>query len=109
MERLHGVWWTENSPPSKPRMSLVLGGFAKALIEVAELGTVGLAKHEEGSWRGYTQEALMDKVLRHLFAALSGEEYDAETGKRHMTAVAWNALAVVQNALEEEPPEARED
>ncbi len=34
----------------KPRMSLVLGGFARALMEVVKVGTDGAIKYTENGW-----------------------------------------------------------
>ena len=83
---------------SKPRMGLVLGDFSRALEQVAALGTVGAIKYADSNWLEVKdgQKRYLDALLRHLFAHLRGEHDDKETGLSHLTAVAWNALAVLE-------------
>lgn len=76
----------------KPRMSLVLGGFAEALTAVASVGTFGAQKYTDNGWREVPQgqERYTDALLRHLLAS---EDIDPESGHYHDAHVAWNALA----------------
>ena len=76
----------------KPRMSLVLGGFAEALTAVAAVGTFGAQKYTDNGWREVPQgqERYTDALLRHLLAP---EDIDPESGHYHDAHVAWNALA----------------
>lgn len=82
----------------KPRMALVLGDFARAMEQVSALGTVGAIKYEDSNWLAVEdgEQRYLDALLRHLFAHLRGESQDEETGLSHLTAVAWNALAVLE-------------
>lgn len=87
----------------KPRMGLVLGGFAGALREVAEVGTDGAAKYSDNGWKvvpdGFNRYT--DAMLRHWADEADGP-IDAKSGSRHAAHVAWNALARLQLLLNEE-------
>ncbi len=85
----------------KPRTDLVLGGFAKALLEVSKVGTVGAAKYSDHGWRKVENglERYKSAMLRHYIALSTGEEIDEETGMLHSAMMAWNALAVVELCL----------
>lgn len=93
----------------KIRYGLVLKGFANALTEVAQLGTIGAAKYTPFGFleveNGY--ERYEDAGLRHQFKAwLAGSEdektiTDEETNIRELTCVAWNALAKLELAIRE--------
>lgn len=87
----------------KPRMGLVLFGFARALQEVGRVGTYGATKYSDNGWisvpdgeRRYT-----DAMMRHLLREASGEDCDADTGLLHAAHAAWNALARLDLALRE--------
>lgn len=79
----------------KPRMGLVFNGFARALAEVARVGTHGAEKYTDNGWvevpdgvRRYT-----DALYRHLMAEARGESHDADSELLHAAHTAWNALA----------------
>jgi len=79
----------------KNRLGLVIGGFARALIEVGKVGTFGANKYTDDGWK-YVQngeQRYTDALYRHLLAEANGEELDSETGLLHAAAVAWNSLA----------------
>lgn len=80
----------------KPRPALVLGGFANAVKDVVEVGTFGAIKYTDNGWRDVPdgQGRYMDAAMRHLLAALSGEDNDKESGLPHLSHAAWNLLAV---------------
>jgi len=66
-----------------------------ALRALATHNGVGAAKYEDRNWeRGYAWSLSFDALCRHLFAFWGGEDYDAETGSHHLTAVAWHAMAL---------------
>jgi hypothetical protein len=80
----------------KPKVGLIMGGFAPAILEVAKVGTFGAAKYGPGNWREVAdgQARYTDAMLRHWLAA-QHEFNDPETGLPHLAHVAWNALAVL--------------
>ena len=89
----------------KVRVGLVLFGFARALEQVARVGTYGSEKYSDNGWmqvpdgvRRYT-----DALLRHLLAEAMGERIDPETGLPHAAHCAWNALARLDLMLRDRP------
>lgn len=79
----------------KPRVGLVLGGFAQALREVAMVGTYGAKKYTDSGWvdvpDGFSRYT--DAMLRHYLAEATGEQFDDGSDLLHAAHVAWNALA----------------
>lgn len=81
----------------KPRVGLVMGGFAKALTEVAKVGTFGIGKYSENGWRQVDSgaERYTDAAFRHLLQS-SSEALDQESGISHLAHAVWNLLAVIE-------------
>ena len=79
----------------KPRLDLVLGGFARALLEVGKIGTFGANKYTDHGWIDvpHGEQRYTDALLRHLLAERSGAQHDAESSLPHAAHVAWCALA----------------
>ena len=86
----------------KPQCSLVLHGFARALLAVSEVATqpVESGKYSADNWRKvpdgirrYT-DAMQRHHLREAF-----ENLDPEDGMRHAAKTAWNALARLELML----------
>lgn len=79
----------------KPRVSLVLGGFSRALTEVSRVGTFGAQKYDDNNWQQLENgvERYTDAMLRHFLAEALGEEFDKESEIHHAAHTAWNALA----------------
>lgn len=84
----------------KVRPSLIVGGFSRALLAVAEVGTYGADKYTDGGWahvpdgvRRYT-----DAMLRHHLAEALGP-IDEDSGLTHAAQTAWNALARLELML----------
>lgn len=79
----------------KPRLDLVLGGFARALLEVGKVGTFGAQKYTDNGWMEVPngEQRYTDALLRHLLAERKGEWSDAESGLMHAAHAAWCALA----------------
>lgn len=79
----------------KPRVGLVLGCFARALLAVSAVGTYGAAKYTDDGWTSVPdgQRRYTDAMWRHLLADASGEHQDPESDQLHAAHVAWNALA----------------
>lgn len=80
----------------------VLDYFPAALVEVARVSKAGNDKHNPGQplhhARGKSTDHA-DSLLRHL---IDRGKIDAETGQRHSAEVAWRALALLQQELEDE-------
>lgn len=85
----------------KPRLGLVLGGFANALMEVGKVGTLGAAKYSDNGWMTVpnAKERYTDAELRHCLKRLAGEIYDPEWGLLHLAHNAWNSLAILELEL----------
>lgn len=81
----------------KPRLDLVLGGFAAALYEVGEVGTKGAVKYDDDNWRYVVggRERYLNAMLRHYLHHKMGSKDDPETGLSHLAHMAWNALAAL--------------
>lgn len=79
----------------KPRTGLVVFGFAKALDEVAKVGTFGANKYCVNGWKSVPQgvDRYSDALMRHLLAEAAGEEKDQDSELLHAAHAAWNALA----------------
>lgn len=79
----------------KPRLDLVLGGFARALLAVGQVGTFGADKYTDNGWTEVLNggQRYTDALLRHLLAERSGHYYDQESSLPHAAHVAWCALA----------------
>lgn len=80
--------------------------FSRALQAVADNSNAGFKKY--GSWGGWrtvpdAKERYADALVRHVMAHARGEVIDPETGSRHIAMAAWNALAVTELELSEEP------
>lgn len=92
----------------KVRMHLITGGMARAITEVAKVGTMGAAKYTDGGWvsvpdgfRRYEDAQQRHAAYRHM-----GEEMDPESHLPHLAHEAWNALAKLDLYIRER--EARE-
>ena len=79
----------------------------KALLELARHYGVGAEKYTErdesgkithsgdNNWRlGYDWSLSIDSLQRHTLQFIAGEDYDPETGSKHMIAAAWHCLAL---------------
>lgn len=86
----------------KPNLSLVFGGFPKALLDVGYVGTFGARKYTPEGWKHVPnlQQRYMSALLRHTFAVLQNDLWDRETGRHHLAHVAWNALALLEDLFE---------
>jgi len=75
----------------KLRMSLISPEFVKGLAEVL---TFGAAKYQASSWQYLenAEERYRDALLRHLYAYLSGEVNDQESGLSHLKHISANVM-----------------
>jgi hypothetical protein len=78
----------------KPRLGLVLGAFANALVEVGKVGTYGAQKYTDNGWLDVPKgkARYTDALLRHVLAE-TNETHDPDTLLLHAAHAAWNALA----------------
>jgi hypothetical protein len=87
----------------------VLDYFPAALAEVAKVSKAGNDKHNPGQEMHHARGKSTDHadcIMRHL---IDRGAVDSETGQRHSAMVAWRALALLQQELEDagEAPLAR--
>ena len=82
----------------KNRMGLVLKGFSRAVQDMCQVGTFGAAKYTPEGWKDVPdgEARYMDALLRHLFAHMSGELKDSDSGLPHLAHAAWNVLAIAE-------------
>lgn len=88
----------------KPDLSLVFGGFSKALKDVGYVGTFGAHKYSPNGWKTVPnlQKRYMSALLRHTLEILDNNIFDNETGRHHLAHVAWNALALLEDLFNSE-------
>lgn len=84
----------------KPKLDLVLGDFAKALVEVGKVGTMGANKYSEHGWLSVpnAETRYLSAALRHYYNHKDEDEsnIDSESNLPHLAHMAWNALAVLE-------------
>lgn len=87
----------------KPRPDLVLGGFARALMEVVQVGTCGAAKYTDNGWKEVpdAKRRYSDAQGRHVLKRQAGEHFDPDFGLLHRAHEAWNALAALEMEIKE--------
>ena len=86
----------------KPRVGLMMSGFARALLEVSKVTTYGALKYSPNGWKEVKDgvDRYDDGKGRHLLEGYI-EERDPDTGLLHLAQEAWNALAKLELALEQ--------
>lgn len=68
---------------------------AEALDALARHYGAGALKYADRQWeKGYSWGLSFAAMMRHAWAWWRGEDFDAETGSHHLSAVAWHALAL---------------
>lgn len=85
----------------KRRPALVLKGFSRALMRVADVGTYGAIKYSDNGWQDVKdgENRYEDAAMRHWLKAAAGEEIDPDTGIEHAAHEAWNKLAKLEFLL----------
>lgn len=85
----------------KVRPELVIRGFARALLAVAEVGTYGANKYSDDGWQDVPngERRYTDAMYRHLLEEHAGELCDKDTKMPHAAHAAWNALARLELML----------
>lgn len=84
----------------KPNCDLVFGGFNRALLEVAKVGTFGAEKYTPNGWCEVPEgeSRYRSAAFRHL---LADTIRDADSGLPHLAHAAWCVLAALQLEIEE--------
>ena len=87
----------------KVRPALVLGGFARALLEVSKVGTYGAVKYTDNGWMEVPDgmRRYDDAMMRHWLKSSAGEVRDPDTNLSHLAHCAWNILAKLDLELRE--------
>lgn len=87
----------------KPRLDLVLGEFAEALMQVGNVGTFGAAKYTDNGWQSVENghERYLGAALRHYFKYRTGQHLDSDSKLHHLSHMAWNILAAYELLAEE--------
>lgn len=87
----------------KPMPDLILDHMARALMEVAKVGTMGAKKYSEGGWqyvedgiKRYRRAGDRHRLYRH------NESHDPESHLLHLAHEAWNRLAELELILREQ-------
>ena len=88
----------------KPRVSMVMNQFCRAIMEVSRVGTFGADKYTEGGWLTVpnAMQRYEDAGYRHKLYRAMGEDVDPDSGLLHLAHEAWNALAMLELHLREE-------
>ncbi len=88
----------------KVRVGLMMRGFPRALMEVAEITTFGASKYSDGGWETVPDgiNRYTDAMQRHNLKIAMGEYLDPDSELPHAAHAAWNALAVLELTLREE-------
>ena len=85
----------------KPRVGLMLSGFARALLEVSKVTTFGAVKYTANGWRQVPNgiDRYNDAKCRHLLQGYIDDK-DQDTDLLHLAQEAWNALAELELTLQ---------
>ena len=87
----------------KVRPALVLGSFARALLQVSQVGTFGAAKYSDDGWVNVPDgiRRYDEAMMRHWLKEKAGEVADEDSNLLHAAHLAWNALARLDLMLRE--------
>jgi len=84
----------------KPNVHSVLSQFPNALLEVVRRGDLAIPKYKSyDNWTRIDKERYKNALMRHYLAICKGEFKDPETNQLHWSAIAWNALAILELEL----------
>ena len=85
----------------KVRPALVLGGFARALLRVSDVGTGGAIKYTDNGWMEVVdgEDRYDDAKLRHWLKEKTGQALDPDTKIEHAAHECWNSLARLELML----------
>ena len=85
-----------------PIFSGLISYFPKALREVSHISFMGNQQHHPDQplhWDRSKSTDELNSMMRHLVDYANGEEFDTD-GTRHVSKVAWRALAFLEKELE---------
>jgi hypothetical protein len=87
----------------KPRVAMVLRGFANAIYEVAKVGTFGARKYTDYGFLSVPdgQARYDDAEMRHKLKVWMGKVTDPDSQLLHLSHAAWNALAQLEFYMRE--------
>lgn len=69
---------------------------AEAMLEMSRVLAAGAKRYEDHNWKkGFNYSRVVGALLRHLFAYVSGERCDPESGFSHLSHVLCNAHFLV--------------
>ena len=86
----------------EPEMSYVLQG-PKGLAGLAQVLEFGSRKYDRGNWlKGFPDTSLIDSMMRHLTAYISGEVLDPESGLPHIDHIHANAKFLAEHGDRDE-------
>lgn len=90
----------------KPKVDLMLSGFSRALLAVAEVTTYGATKYSINGWQEVKDPIARysQAKARHMMQGYT-ETYDQESSLHHAAHEAWNALAVLEFIIRGEEDE----
>lgn len=76
----------------------------ETLEEVVKIYTFGAQKYGPNTWQGLENgyERYKAALLRHLVLFEKGETHDEESGIHALAHMAWNAIAMLHLALQDE-------
>jgi hypothetical protein len=71
-----------------------------AMTAIAEVLTFGAKKYDAHNWRkGFKWSRLFGAMLRHTFAAMSGEDRDPESGLLHLAHAGCCIMFLLEHAI----------
>lgn len=84
-----------------------------SLTEEARVWMAGEQKYGRKNWEllwgDDTPQVAMASALRHIFAYLSGEEFDPETGLHHLAHARCNCAMGIRHTKEKQKKQAQEE
>lgn len=84
----------------------MLGAFYSGLADIAHVSAFGAQKYGLNNWQLCEDlDRYRNALARHVFAYLSGEWLDPESGKPHLAHAGWNCLALMWFKTNEKPHE----
>lgn len=90
---------------NKYHPSYILSQMPQALQKVFAVAEYGANKYSPNGWKEVPDgiERYKEALLRHVLAYAAGQMMDTESGHQHLAHAAWNCLALMQLAANNEP------